>query len=368
MLLPQFIREGAAALEALYPPEEARSLVLRLAEDVGGFAPYDYVVRPETEVPEVLQDGLRRLLAGEPLQYVTGFQEFCGRRFRVTPDVLIPRPETELLVEKAVARLSQGWQLAQNTPSTGQNDFFGSKLAQNGPILGPNSSCPGPKVLDLCTGSGCIAWSIALEVPRAEVTGVDISEAALAVAVSQFGGPPETGPSADGGPQRTSRLRRSSLPLRSACGPLPLTCPRVDTIPAAPPSSDVNDSVFGGPRFVQTDVLSVPDSFPGAPFDVITANPPYIRKSEKARMHRNVLEHEPELALFVPDDDPLLFYRAVAEWAQRFLKPGGWGIVEINEGLGGQTAALFEAAGLENVKKEADFFGRDRFVSFEKAA
>ena len=94
MLLPQFIREGAAALEALYPPEEARSLVLRLAEDVGGFAPYDYVVRPETEAPEVLQDGLRRLLAGEPLQYVTGFQEFCGHRFRVTPDVLIPKPDT----------------------------------------------------------------------------------------------------------------------------------------------------------------------------------------------------------------------------------------------------------------------------------
>ena len=106
MLLPEFIREGAAALEALYPPEEARSLVLRLAGDLCGFAPFDYIVRPETEVPAELQDGLRRLLAGEPLQYITGFQEFRGRRFRVTPDVLIPRPETELLVETAVSWLT----------------------------------------------------------------------------------------------------------------------------------------------------------------------------------------------------------------------------------------------------------------------
>ena len=119
---------------------------------------------------------------------------------------------------------------------------------------------------------------------------------------------------------------------------------------------------------MKADVLQVPEEFEGAPFDVITANPPYIRESEKARMHRNVLEHEPELALFVPDTDPLLFYRAVAQWAARFLKPGGWGIVEINEELGEETAAVFRGAGLTNVKKMADFFGKDRFVSFEKSA
>ena len=85
-------------------------------------------------------------------------------------------------------------------------------------------------------------------------------------------------------------------------------------------------------------------------------------------MHRNVLDYEPGLALFVPDEDPLVYYRAVAQWALRFLKPGGWGIVEINEELGDETAEVFRAAGLENVKKEADFFGKDRFVSFEKAA
>jgi release factor glutamine methyltransferase len=106
----------------------------------------------------------------------------------------------------------------------------------------------------------------------------------------------------------------------------------------------------------------------GHQFDVLTANPPYIRNAEKRRMHRNVLEHEPELALFVPDEDPLLFYRAISEWALRFLKPGGWGIVEINEELGDETAAVFREAGLQNVEKVADFFGKDRFVTFEKAA
>ena len=329
MLLPQFIREGAAALEALYPPEEARSLVLRLASDLCGFAPFDYIVKPETEVPEVLQDGLQRLLAGEPLQYVTGFQEFRGRRFRVTPDVLIPRPETEMLVESALSHIHSG-----------------------------------SRILDLCTGSGCIAWSIAMEVPGAEVTGVDISEAALEVARSQNA--PEPGPAEGGRAQRTSRS--ALIPPSLAAGPLPLTCPRVDTVPASLPPSAVNDHSSVAPRFVKADVLQVPEVFEGAPFDVITANPPYIRESEKARMHRNVLEHEPALALFVPDSDPLKFYRAVAQWAQRFLKPGGWGIVEINEELGSETAELFRAEGLKEVTKVADFFGKDRFVSFEKGA
>lgn len=283
MLLPEFIRESASALEALYPPQEARSLVLRLCSEVLGTESYTHVVEPSYLIPEdklvVLQDGVSRLVAGEPLQYITGWQEFCGRRFRVTPDVLIPRPETELLVDLAVRQIS-----------------------------------PGLRVLDLCTGSGCIAWSIALEAPGAEVTAVDISPSALTVAASQFNG--------------------SAVSL----------------------------------RFVEADVLAVPDEFEGAPFDVLTANPPYIRESEKAAMHPNVLQHEPHLALFVPDTNPLLFYRAISLWAQRFLKPGGWGIVEINEALGDQTADLFSTAGLKNVKKQPDFFGKDRFVSFQKPA
>ena len=451
MLLPEFIREGAAALEALYPPEEARSLVLRLAGDLCGFAPFDYIVRPETKVPAELQDGLRRLLAGEPLQYITGFQEFRGRKFRVTPDVLIPRPETEMLVASATEHLRPLLRSRLLSPCTPRGEGEGSPSAaiaaipsvgtpclQNcNALLGPQEqpgllapgavaarghvngrgpqaqrsgrdersedpgakglgdTSSGPKVLDLCTGSGCIAWSIALEVPGAEVTGVDISEAALTVARSQFhaasSGNSSDFPDTDGYsglPSGNSaifpdaeqpRMRDRRLPLGdpdhprsvSGRGPQAERSGRDGVSEAngrSPEAIACKRSGCSAPRFVRANVLQVPEEFEGAPFDIITANPPYIRESEKARMHRNVLEHEPELALFVPDADPLLFYRAVAQWAQKFLRPGGWGIVEINEELGDETAAVLRGAGLENVKKEADFFGKDRFVRFQKAA
>ena len=282
MLLAQFIREGTAALGALYDPREAAGLVQRLCNGVLGVSSYAHIVEPSLEVPPCdlprLQEGLTRLLEGEPLQYVLGYQEFCGRRFKVSPSVLIPRPETEEL-----AAIASGW------------------LRHGG------------RALDLCTGSGCIAWTLALDAPGAIVTGVDVSEVALTVAGSQF-----------------------------------------------------EDSTPNRPVFIRADVLAVSEEFPGAPFDVLTANPPYIRESEKQFMHRNVLEHEPELALFVPDADPLLFYRATAEWARRFLKPEGRGIVEINEQLGAETAAVFEAAGLKEVTILSDFRQKERFISFSK--
>ena len=150
MLLADFIRRAAASLENLYPSPEARGLVLMLCGERLGVERYTHVVEPQTPVPADreagLEDDLRRLCAGEPIQYVLGFTEFCGRRFSVGPGVLIPRPETEQLVAEAVAELR---------------------------------GRPAPRVLDLCTGSGCIAWSLALEVPEAEVIGVDLSEEAL---------------------------------------------------------------------------------------------------------------------------------------------------------------------------------------------
>ena len=294
MLLSQFIREGSRRLEALYPPQEARSLMMRLVQDIGGFMPFDYIVRPDLEAPPVLAEALERLLGGEPLQYVTSFQEFYGRRFSVRPGVLIPRPETEILVREACLRALQ---------------------------------MEAPRVLDLCTGSGCIAWSIALEVPGAHVTAVDISEEALEVARDQ--------------------KQCSLIPEDGKNGISGLSKP------------------FFDPEFVLSDVLQEQE-FPGAPFDIIVANPPYIRESEKAQMHPNVLEHEPALALFVPDEDPLVFYRAIAAHAVRSMVPGGWGIAEINEALGKETAAVFEAAGLGKVEILRDYFGRDRFVTFTR--
>lgn len=287
MLLADFIRDGAARLEKLYPSPEARGLVLMLCRELLGVTNYTHVVEPQTTVPEAqlpeLEADLERLCAGEPIQYVLGVAEFCDRRFAVGPGVLVPRPETELLVAEAVRTLQE------------------MDLER------------APRVLDLCTGSGCIAWSIALDIRDAEVIGLDLSEKALGYARNQFGG---------------SGLVRQS------------------------------------PEFLQADVLDTEQDFPYGPFDLIVSNPPYVLERERAQMRPNVLDWEPGLALFVPDDDPLRFYRAVARWAQRFLRPGGVGLVEINEALGPETAGVFRTAGFGNVQMLPDFYKKVRFVRF----
>ena len=293
MLLADFIRDGAARLEKLYPSPEARGLVLMLCRELLGVTNYTHVVEPQTAVPAErlpeLEDGLQRLCAGEPIQYVLGVAEFCDRRFAVGQGVLVPRPETELLVAEAVRTLQE------------------MELDR------------APRVLDLCTGSGCIAWSIALDIRDAEVIGVDLSETALGYARKQF-------------PNSHSGLDPES------------------------------------PSFIQLDVLDTEQAFPYGPFDLIVSNPPYVLERERAQMRPNVLDWEPELALFVPDDDPLRFYRAVARWARRFLRPGGVGIVEINEALGPETAEVFRDAGFKNVQNLPDFYKKIRFVRFESAA
>ena len=174
------------------------------------------------------------------------------------------------------------------------------------------------RVLDLCTGSGCIAWSMALGLPQSEVTGLDISPEALSVASSQF---------------------------------------------------DEDDALSGAetcnrPRFVLSDVLDPDCLKDGGRFDIFLSNPPYVRESEKALMSRNVLDWEPGLALFVPDGDPLRFYRAEAALAARLLSPGGFGLVEINEAYGPEVAGLFRDAGFRDPEVLKDLSGRDRFVLF----
>ena len=295
MLLSDFIRSGTARLETLYPSPEARGLVLMLCRERLGVTNYTHIVEPQTLVPpereaELAAD-LERLCAGEPIQYVLGFAEFCGQRFAVGPGVLVPRPETEQLVAEAVRALRE-------------MDLDRA-----------------PSVLDLCTGSGCIAWSIALEIHDAQVVGVDLSETALGYA-------------------RNQHLRHFKHPYSHS---------------GLDPES---------PTFLQMDILDTEQAFEGGPFDLIVCNPPYVMERERALMRSNVLDWEPEAALFVPDDDPLLFYRAVARWAQRFLRPGGAGLVEINEALGPETAAVFTAAGFKNVQILPDFAHKNRFIRF----
>lgn len=300
MLLVDFLKEGTQALESLYPAAEARNLMLMLCQELIGTQSYTHIIEPGFEVDKkdepVLEAALERLKKGEPVQYVTGVCEFCGRRFHVTPEVLIPRPETELLVQEAVRKADRIRRLRSPYGKSAE------------PV----------RVLDLCTGSGCIAWSVALEVPGVQVVGVDISEGALSVAQEQ---------------DFTTELKST--------GALP-------------------------PIFVKADVLDTDREFPYGPFDLILSNPPYIMEKEKSLMRSNVLDYEPPQALFVPDEDPLLFYRAIASWSQRFFAADGMGLTEINEELGADIQAVFTAAGFQEVEQVKDFFDKTRFVSYRK--
>lgn len=290
MLLAEFIKASVKDLEGLYPAEEAHNIVLMLCESVLGTRSYTHIIEPKYEIDpsrlEQLDGFVTRLCAGEPIQQIVGFSDFCGYRYKVTPDVLIPRPETEMLVRRAVeeaARFSR-------------------------PV----------RILDLCTGSGCIAWTLAASVPGAEVVGVDISDPALEVARSQYIG------------------------------------------------HEIREKGMMDPVFVKADVLDTEQDFDYGVFDLIVSNPPYVMESEKASMRRNVLEYEPELAIFVPDDDPLVFYRAIARWSERFLAPDGIAMTEINESLGKETEEVFKAAGFHHTGIIKDFFDRNRFVVYSK--
>ena len=284
------INKGAETVSTMYPEREAREMVFAFLEHHIGTRRHTHIVEPGYEVSDEdackAVSAFERMASGEPLQYVTGKADFYGRDFHVTPSVLIPRPETELLCRMAL-----------DVAAERQID-----------------------ILDLCTGSGCIAWTVALECPHAEVTAVDISDGALDVAVNQ---------------DFKEELSRTGAKA---------------------------------PVFCKADVLAGPEAFCRADrkYDLILSNPPYVMDKEKALMRTNVLEHEPHLALFVSDDDPLVFYRAVAAWASALLAPDGTGIVEINEALGPETAKVFLDAGFSSAEIVKDLSERDRFVVFSR--
>ncbi len=302
MLLAEFIKNGVSVLSALYSEKEAKSIIFLLCESVLGTKSYTHIVDPGYVVDplklDTLNGYLERLKEAEPIQYIIGRTEFCGFSFNVTPDVLIPRPETEHLVKYIVKEASR---LQRMRSSYGKNAE---------PV----------KILDLCTGSGCIAWAIAALVPGCKVVGVDVSEEALAIARKQ--------------------------------GQTP----------------DFKGQAVLEPSFVKADVLDMESDFGSGPFDFIVSNPPYLMQIEKYSMRRNVIEYEPEIALFAPDEDSLLFFKAVAMWARRLLVPGGKGIVEANELLSSETVQVFSEAGFVSVEATKDIFEKKRYVSFVKPA
>lgn len=259
MTLKEFVDGAVARLGGIYDAGEARAIAFRLVEHFLEIPSYEYITEPQTAVTdEELMAALDELCTGRPLQYVLGFAEFCGHRFKVREGCLIPRPETEELVSRIIDSCS-GIEL-------GDEPF---------------------NILDICSGSGCIAYSLAAEFPEAMVYGCDVSEDALKIACKQ-------------------RIKLSGA----------------------------------RPVIFRADVLQAPPV--GLPkFDVIVSNPPYVRESEKSSMRANVLDFEPWQALFVPDEDPLVFYKAIAGWCEALLKAGGRLYLEINEALSVETAAIF---------------------------
>lgn len=244
-----------------------------------------------------LQQSVARLLDAEPLQYVTGTAFFCGHPFHVAPGVLIPRPETEWIVDTAVNLVTSS----------------------------------APRILDIGTGSGCIATSISLALvdKHCYTEAWDISEDALRIAADN----------AERLGADVKFRRRDALRLE-------------EDFPAEENQSGAE--------------VLIADNASSASWDVIVSNPPYICNREAADMHANVLRHEPHLALFVPDTDPLLFYRAIARYSMRSLRKGGWLLFECNTLYAHDTAQMASNMGFATSVVEDDCFGKPRFVKAQK--
>ena len=258
-----------------YTAGEVSALTRIIATELLGVSQMTYFLKDNitltAEQQTLFDNAIERLKKQEPIQYILGYSDFCGLRFKVTPATLIPRPETSELVE-----------------------WITSEATGNGNIL------------DIGTGSGCIAVSLAHKLPQSEVTAWDISPDALAVATE---------------------------------------------------NSKANGCTV---EFEEVDILAYKPT--GELFDIIVSNPPYIKENEKETMHSNVLDWEPHTALFVPDSDPLLFYRTIAEKGLTVLKPGGRLYFEINRAHGKETMEMLAALGYTGIELRKDFAENERMI------
>lgn len=288
-------------LTPLYGPQEAKAMTRMLLEDLFSLSFADILCGATEHLSDAdtlrLQQSVARLLDAEPLQYVTGTAFFCGHPFHVAPGVLIPRPETEWIVDTAVGIVTAS----------------------------------APRILDIGTGSGCIATSISLALvdKHCYTEAWDISEDALRIAADN----------AERLGADVKFRRRDALRLE-------------EDFPAEENQSGAE--------------VLIADNASSASWDVIVSNPPYICNREAADMHANVLRHEPHLALFVPDTDPLLFYRAIARYAMRSLRKGGWLLFECNMLYAHDTAQMASDMGFATSVVEDDCFGKPRFVKAQK--
>ena len=263
------------ALSNYYSAGEISALTRIIATELLGIPQMTFFLKDDVtltaEQQTLLDNAIERLKKQEPIQYILGYSDFCGLRFKVTPATLIPRPETSELVE-----------------------WIASETAGN---------C---SILDIGTGSGCIAVSLAHKLPQSKVTAWDISHEALAVATE---------------------------------------------------NSKANGQAV---TFEHVDILAYEPT--GEQFDIIVSNPPYIKENEKEAMHANVLDWEPHTALFVPDSDPLLFYRTIAKKGLSLLKPEGTIYFEINRAHGAETMEMLAGFGYTGIELRKDFADNDRMI------
>lgn len=297
MLLNEFRQLFTTTLTNTYPKTEIDSFFFILIEEIMQLQRIDTVMQPKyTITPKALaelQNAMERLQNEEPIQYILGKTEFYGLPFNVTPDTLIPRPETEELVRWILEELS-----------IEREEHQEESLKAKGESL---------SILDIGTGTGCIPITLAKYLPKAQITAIDISSEAIAVAT------------------QNATLNQVSI------------------------------------DFVQTNILATENldsvvKTSSKKIDVIVSNPPYVRDLEKAEIKNNVLQNEPHLALFVSDDDPLIFYRKIALLAKQHLTTNGQLFFEINQYLGKETIVLLKEIGFSYVELRKDIFGNDRMI------
>ena len=306
-----------------YDDGEARAIARILIEELFGLS-YTDIVCGATEQLSAddtlrLDTAVRRIEQGEPLQHVLGYADFCGNRFCVNGSVLIPRPETEWLVDEG-AKLMDGCIASDETQHKA-----------------PHSP---KRILDIGTGSGCIAISLKLRLGDAYVEAWDISEEALRTAQDN----------ADALKAEVVFRKRDALKAEEE-GCSEEECLQGGALVSSAPTRQAMDSI----NYSEANILA-------APWDLIVSNPPYICDSERSAMDDNVLLHEPHTALFVPDDDPLRFYRAIARYALLTLNIGGSLLFECNTRYAEATGTMLRDMGFEEVTVSDDCFGLPRFV------
>ena len=321
-----------------YDDGEARAIARILIEELFGLS-YTDIVCGATEQLSAddtlrLDTAVRRIEQGEPLQHVLGYADFCGNRFCVNGSVLIPRPETEWLVDE------------------------GAKLMSTTATSSPK------RILDIGTGSGCIAISLKLRLGDAYVEAWDISEEALRTAQDN----------ADALKAEVVFRKRDALKAEEECCSED-ECLQGSALVSSAPTGQAMDSinsnegalVSSAPTEQAMDSINYSEAnILAAPWDLIVSNPPYICDSERSAMDDNVLLHEPHTALFVPDDDPLRFYRAIARYALLTLNIGGSLLFECNTRYAEATGTMLRDMGFEEVTVSDDCFNLPRFVRGRK--